>query len=193
MTVEIIYESHSTTEDNERGIATGWQPGKLSEQGRRRAAELGARYRHANLAVVFTSDLHRAAQTAEIAFPGASTPIRFDPRLRECNYGTLNGRPTAVVAGERATHIDTPFPGGQSYREVIEATSDFLHDLASGWDGRRALLIAHSANKWALDCLLAGGSIEELIDAPAEWHEGWSYTLPVPWPEPEPGDSRHQA
>jgi hypothetical protein len=43
-------------------------------------------------------------------------------------------------------------------------------------------VIAHSANKWALECLLAGGSIEELVDAPAERREGWHYTLPVPWP-----------
>jgi hypothetical protein len=24
VTIEIVYETHSTTEDNERGIATGW-------------------------------------------------------------------------------------------------------------------------------------------------------------------------
>lgn len=27
MTVEIVYETHSTTTDNEAGIATGWLPG----------------------------------------------------------------------------------------------------------------------------------------------------------------------
>lgn len=182
MSVEIIYESHSVTEDNEQGIATGWLPGKLSERGRRLAAELGARHRNANLAVVFTSDLHRAVETAQIAFADASIPIQVDPRLRECNYGVLNGGPAALVARERAEHIDTPFPGGQSYREVIAATSDFLHDVAADWNGRRVLVIAHSANKWAIDCLLAGGSIEELIDAPAEWGEGRHYTLPAPWP-----------
>jgi broad specificity phosphatase PhoE len=182
MTVELIYESHSITEDNERGIATGWLPGKLSEQGRRLAAELGARHRHAAPAAVFTSDLHRAVETAHIAFAGTSVPIQRDSRLRECNYGTLNGGPAKVVAGERAKHIDTPFPGGQSYREVIQATSEFLHDVALRWEGRRVLVIAHSANKWAIDCLLADGSIEELVDAPAEWREGWHYTLPVPWP-----------
>jgi broad specificity phosphatase PhoE len=182
MTVELIYESHSISEDNERGIATGWLPGRLSEEGRRVAAELGARYREAGLAVVFASDLRRAVETAQIAFADTSVPIQLDPRLRECDYGTLNGSPTAVVAGERAKHIDTPFPGGQSYREVVRATSGFLHDVASRWEGRRILVIAHSANKWALDCLLAGGSIEELLEAPAEWREGWHYTLPVPWP-----------
>jgi broad specificity phosphatase PhoE len=123
VTVEIIYESHSISEDNERGIATGWLPGRLSERGRQVAAELGARHRHDDLAVVFTSDLRRAVETAQIAFAGTSVPLKTDPRLRECNYGRLNGSPTAVVAGVRAAHIDIPFPGGQSYREVIAATA----------------------------------------------------------------------
>jgi alpha-ribazole phosphatase/probable phosphoglycerate mutase len=183
--VEIVYETHALTEDNEKGVATGWLRGRLSEQGRRFAAELGARRRNNGLAAVFVSDLHRAVETAQIAFADAPVTIHQDPRLRECNYGELNGCPVTVLATERAKHIDDPFPGGQSYRQVIKATSDFLRDLATDWDGQRVLVIAHSANKWALDCLLTGASIEDLIDAPFGWQEGWRYTLPTGWPNHE--------
>ncbi|MEU5188995.1 histidine phosphatase family protein [Streptomyces klenkii] len=171
-----------------RGVATGWLPGKLSEQGGHFAAELGARRRDTGPAAVFVSDLHRAVETAQIAFAGTSIPIHQDPRRRECNYGELNGCPVTVLAAERARHIDVPFPGGQSYREVIEATNDFLHDLGTEWQGRRVLVIAHSANKWALDCLLTGASIEDLVDAPFNWQEGWHYTLPTgrPGRAPDP-------
>ncbi len=55
MTVEIIYETHSITTDNEAGIATGWLPGRLSEQGLQQARELGERRRKGGLAVVFSS------------------------------------------------------------------------------------------------------------------------------------------
>ncbi|QKW51732.1 histidine phosphatase family protein [Streptomyces buecherae] len=192
MAVDIVYETHSLTEDNENGIATGWLPGKLSERGRLLAAELGARRRATGLAAVFTSDLHRAVETARIAFADTAIPIHQDPRLRECDYGQLNGCPVAVLAGERARHIDDPYPGGQSYRQVIQATSDFLHDLAAGWNGQRVLLIAHSANKWALDCLLTGAAIEDLVDAPFGWREGWHYTLPADWPTSGPGSTAHQ-
>jgi broad specificity phosphatase PhoE len=186
MAVEIVYETHSLTEDNEKGIATGWLPGKLSDQGRQFAAELGTRRRDTGLAAVFVSDLHRAMETAQIAFAHTSLTIHQDRRLRECNYGELNGCPVAVLATERAKHIDAPFPGGQSYRQVLEATGDFLHDLAIGWDGKRVLVIAHSANKWALDCLLTGTLIEDLVDAPFDWQEGWHYTLPTDWSGHEP-------
>jgi hypothetical protein len=30
MAIELVFETHSTTEDNERGRATGWLPGDLS-------------------------------------------------------------------------------------------------------------------------------------------------------------------
>ncbi|WP_236651998.1 histidine phosphatase family protein [Streptacidiphilus neutrinimicus] len=41
MAVEIVYETHCTTTDNAAGIATGRLPSRLSELGRRQAAELG--------------------------------------------------------------------------------------------------------------------------------------------------------
>jgi broad specificity phosphatase PhoE len=181
MTVEIIYETHSITTDNEAGIATGWLPGRLSERGRRLAHELGERHREDNLAAVFVSDLARAVETAEIAFGGSYISIHQDARLRECNYGTLNGMPVAQLAAERSRHIDKPFPGGQSYRQVVAETRDFLRDLAAQWDGHIVLIIAHSANKWALDHLLNGVPLEDLVDAPFGWQEGWRYSLPAAW------------
>ncbi len=69
MTLELIYETHSRTLDNERGIATGWLPGELSADGRRFAEELGERWRDTDLAAVYTSDLWRAVQTAEPRLP----------------------------------------------------------------------------------------------------------------------------
>ncbi|MFE5588086.1 histidine phosphatase family protein [Kitasatospora sp. NPDC056531] len=184
MAVEIVYETHATTIDNETGIATGWLPGQLSELGRRQAGELGERRRGDGLAAVFTSDLHRAVETAEIAFPDNSPTIHQDIRLRECNYGDLNGAPVTLIAAQRVRRINEPFPGGQSYHQVLTATDAFLHDLATHWDGRRILVIAHSANRWALDCLLTGAPLEDLVTAPPAWRPGWHYTLPTDWPTP---------
>jgi alpha-ribazole phosphatase/probable phosphoglycerate mutase len=41
------------------------------------------------------------------------------------------------------------------------------------------VLIAHSANRWALQCLLEGARLEDLVDAPFDWQEGWLYRLPT--------------
>ena len=179
MSIEIVYETHSVTTDNERGIATGWLEGRLSERGRDLARELGERRRAENVAAVFTSDLGRAVETAEIAFGGSGIPIHRDARLRECNYGKLNGLPVSRIERERSRRIDEPFPGGESYREVVERVLSFLDDLSPTFDGSRIVVIGHSATRWALDHLLNGRALADLVDAPFEWQEGWLYSLPT--------------
>jgi len=171
--VEIVFETHSVSEDNERGIATGSLPGRLSDRGRSLARDLGARHRDDGLATVFTSDLARAVETAAIAFAAMEVPIRADPRLRECDYGELNGAAVGRLA-PRSRFIATPFPGGESYRDVVERVRAFVGDLAP-YEGRRVLVIGHSATRWALEHLLAGRALEDLVDAPFAWQPGWLY------------------
>ncbi|TDC85722.1 histidine phosphatase family protein [Nonomuraea deserti] len=173
MAVRLIYETHSTTVDNETGIATGWLPGELSALGRTQAVELGARRRKVD--VVYSSDLRRSVQTAGIAF-GDGKEIRLDRRLRECDYGIYNGRPVSEVAALRSRHIDTPWPGGQSYRQVVAETAVFLRDVMGEWQGRTVLVVAHTANLWALRNLLHGTSLEDLV-GPFEWQPGWEFEL----------------
>lgn len=169
-----MYETHSVTVDNEAGIATGWLPGELSPRGRELAAELGRRRRDVD--VVYASDLRRAVQTAEIAF-GGGKEVRLDARLRECDYGVHNGRPVREVAELRRRYIDTPWPGGQSYRDVVGATAAFLEEVRWEWEGCSVLVIAHSANRWALQQLLGGVPLEELVGAPFRWRPGWEFVL----------------
>jgi broad specificity phosphatase PhoE len=175
--IELVYETHSLTTDNEAGIATGWNEGQLSETGRGFARALGERRRNDGIAAVFTSDLRRAVETAEIAFAGSGIPVHQDRRLRECNYGELNGRPVAEIDAEKLGRIDDPFPGGESYRDVVERVRSFLDDLSPRFDGARVLLVSHAAPRWALEHLLAGRDLAELVAEPFEWQEGWTYAL----------------
>jgi broad specificity phosphatase PhoE len=177
--VELVYETHATSVDNERGIATGWLDGELSARGREQALELGRRRRDDGVSAVYASDLGRAVETAGLAFAGTNIPVRQDRRLRECDYGELNGAPVAEVAAVRRRHLDEPFPGGESCRQVVERTRAFLADVARRHDGERIVVIAHSANRWALDHLVNGTPLEELVDAPFAWQPGWLYLVPA--------------
>jgi broad specificity phosphatase PhoE len=177
MSVRVVYETHSTSVDNENGIATGWHHGALSATGRKQARRLGERRRNDGLAAIFTSDLHRAVETVEIAFAGSAIPIERDARLRECNYGLLNGTPRAELDAQRVLRLDDPFPGGESWREAVARVGAFLDELRRSHDGRRVLIIGHVATRWALDHVTCGVPLEELVDAPFEWREGWEYEL----------------
>lgn len=177
MAVEIVFETHSWSTDNDRGIATGWLPGSLSARGRALAAELGHRRGDDRIAAVFTSDLRRAAETAEIAFGGRDIPILHDWRLRECDYGALNGAPAADMHDRRAEHLDRPYPGGESWRQAVRRAGGLLGDLPARWNGRRVLVIGHVATRWAFDHLLDGVPLDDLVAADFGWREGWEYRL----------------
>jgi bisphosphoglycerate-dependent phosphoglycerate mutase len=73
--IELVFETHCTTVDNEQGRATGWLPGQLSEQGRLQAQQLGRRRGGDQITAVFSSDLARAAETASVAFAGSAIPV----------------------------------------------------------------------------------------------------------------------
>jgi broad specificity phosphatase PhoE len=117
--IELVFETHSITEDNEWGRATGWLPGRLSPRGRELARELGLRRRDDGIAAVFSSDLRRAAETATLAFEDPAIPVLLDWRLRECDYGRRNGMPVAELHASRSDHLDRPYPGGESWRQAV--------------------------------------------------------------------------
>jgi broad specificity phosphatase PhoE len=175
VSTEIVFETHSVSEDNERGVATGWLPGRLSERGRELAVHLGQRRRRDGIAAVFTSDLRRAVQTAELAFERTDLPILHDWRLRECDYGSLNGTSAADLRPHRVSYLDRPYPGGESWRQAVERVRRFLADLPTRWDGDRVLVIGHTATRWALDHLIGGVPLETLVAADFAWQEGWEY------------------
>jgi len=176
--IEIVFETHALSEDNERGVATGWLPGRLCQQGRANAADMGRRRRDDGIAAVFTSDLRRAAETAEIAFGGTDIPILYDWRLRECDFGTRNGSPGAEVKKDRLDYCDRPYPGGESHAQAIARVTRFLADLPTRWAGRRVMLIGHLATYRALEHVTTGLSVREVVAAPFEWQaQGWEYQL----------------
>jgi broad specificity phosphatase PhoE len=149
----------------------------LSARGREEAAELGRRRGQDGLAAVFCSDLARATQTASIAFDGTRVPVLADWRLRECNFGELNGSPADLVHADRAEYLDQPYPGGESWWQAVARVGRFLGDLAWRWDGRQVLLIGHIATHWALEHMLADQSMEVLAKAEFPWQPGWEYTF----------------
>jgi 2,3-bisphosphoglycerate-dependent phosphoglycerate mutase len=180
MAIELVFETHSTTVDNERGRATGWLPGQLSDQGQAQARELGRRRSTDQITAVFSSDLARAAQTASIAFAGSAIPMLLDWRLRECDYGRRNGMPAAELHAGRRAYLNRPYPGGESWRQAATRVGRFLADLPLRWSGQRVLVIGHVATRWGLDHLLRGVALEDLIEQDFAWQEGWEYRISEP-------------
>ncbi len=172
-----MFETHSLTEDNDRGLATGWGQGRLSERGEGLARELGERRRDDRIAAVFVSDLYRAVQTAELAFGGTALPILHDWRLRECDYGELTGKPAAEV--HRAVKdLHEVYPGGESWVMAMQRVSRFVDDVALRWKDERVLVVGHIATLWGLAHRIDDVPIADIRAVSDPWREGWEFTLP---------------
>jgi 2,3-bisphosphoglycerate-dependent phosphoglycerate mutase len=177
MAIQVVFETHAPSVDNERRVATGWLPGELSTRGRAAAAALGERRRDDGLAAVFTSDLRRAMQTAAIAFADSDIPVFVDWRLRECDYGRLNGAPADDVHADRGRYLRSSYPDGESWLQAVQRVSGLVDDLPSRWAGRRVLVIGHLATRWGLETLLNGVTLEQLAREQFRWREGWEYRV----------------
>lgn len=177
--MKITYLVHSTTTDNESGIATGWLPGELSDKGIVQAELLAPDLRARGFSAVFSSDLQRARQTTELFF-GDTLPVFLDWRLRECNYGRFDGRPAETFKKNREQDfIETPYPGGESYLDVERRIRSFLHDEQNLFDGKHIAIVSHQAPQLALDVILRGMTWNEAIDSDwrkrGDWQAGWEY------------------
>ncbi len=155
----------------------------LTDVGREQALALGQRLRGHPFALILTSPLSRASETARIA--GFGERALADPDLMEWDYGALEGRLTADI---RADYPDWsiwhgPWPGGETADEVAaRADRVIARCLAPTVDGD-VLLIAHGhllrvlAARW-LGLPPALGSMFALATATVSVL-GWDRETPV--------------
>jgi broad specificity phosphatase PhoE len=180
MSVQITYFVHGTTTDNEVHISSGWYDVDLSELGIQQSKDLTAQTNDMHFEVVFCSDLKRAVNSAQITW-GDKYKIIQDARLRECNYGDYNAKPSSEVEPLQEQSITTPMPNGESYEMVKERIASFLSDLKRDYDGKNIAIVGHKAPQLALDVLLKGLTWEEAFDTDwrktKSWKPGWIYTL----------------
>ncbi len=180
MSVQITYFVHGTTKDNEAHISSGWYDVELSEVGIQQAKDLVSQTDNKHFDVVFCSDLKRAVDSANIAW-GNKYKIIQDARLRECNYGDFNAKPSSEVEPLQEQSITTPMPNGESYEMVKDRIASFLNDLKRDYDGKQVAIVGHKAPQLALDVLLNNLTWEEAFATDwrktKSWQPGWEYTL----------------
>ena len=172
--VNITYFVHGTTTDNLENKATGNLDGELSEKGIKQAKELRNLININEFDIVFSSDLKRAIDSANIIFKNDVKQIA-DKRLRECNYGDLNGKDSKLVKYEE--HIKNKFPNGESLIDVEARIRSFCKYLLE----KNVAIVAHKAPQLAFQVITEGISWNEAIEndwrKTKSWQPGWKYIV----------------
>ena len=173
----ITYIVHSTSTDNELGVRSGWSDVSLSETGRQQALELKQSLSGKNFDQIICSDLLRTRQTTEIAFDGRT--FTTDARLREMNYGDLNGCPGSRFPSDDNWCIDGRFSNGENCRDVERRLHDLLDDLPD----REAeiAIVSHKYPQLAMEVICNALSWTEAIRLDwrknGQWQAGWQYSI----------------
>lgn len=111
---------------------------ELSPEGRRQADLVGKRLESYNIDVVYSSDLIRAEETADILNKHINAPRVIDKRLRESNFGGMTGLTNDELKEkygdflERRSKMteDLPYPdGGENCEDVFNRAFEVLEEL----------------------------------------------------------------
>lgn len=174
--MKIYFIAHSTTIDNEKEIASGWNDVELSELGIKQSKELGERFKNIKIDLICCSDLKRAVHTVRIAF-GDKIPVIIDKRLRELNYGDFNGKPSDIVSSIKLRAIRRPFPSGESYEQAMIRIHNFYKELKLKYTDIIVMVVGHRATQYGLDTLVGNKTLEECLVVPFKWQPFWEYEL----------------
>ena len=178
MAVRVIYFVHGTTTDNVEHKAAGWIPGELTEKGIQQSTDLKNKINLDEIDLVISSDLKRAIDSANNAFKGLKE-ILHDSRIRECNYGDLNGQDVSLVVYE--DHITEPFSNGEALIDVENRVRDFCNYLKENFNGKTVAIVAHKAPQLAFEVITKGITWEEAIEKDwrknSSWQPGWEYII----------------
>jgi broad specificity phosphatase PhoE len=146
----ILLARHGETADNAPPVRfMGSRDTPLSPRGEAQARDLAGAVAQEGLAVIWTSGLRRARQTAQIVAAALDVPVRVDARLAESHRGDWEGRLVTDLEREepedwaawRRAGAGFRFPGGESLGEHQARVLDVLVDIAAG--PQPALVISH--------------------------------------------------
>lgn len=109
----------------------------LSDAGRQQAALLGERLKGESIDAVWSSDLIRAVETADIINESLRVPREIRTDLREISFGDMEGLSDEVIADrfedflrERAKmEQDLAYPGGESSKEVAARVLPVMEEI----------------------------------------------------------------
>lgn len=137
---------------------TGQADPPLSELGLRQAAALGEACRRLEVSTVLSSDLRRAARTAEVVGEALGLPATVEiPDLRERWSDGLTGRtrdeieaahPGTLAAWRRGRPVGAPGPH-EAFEDFVERVLRGL--VAAAGHGERVLVVGHAGMFVALD------------------------------------------
>jgi 2,3-bisphosphoglycerate-dependent phosphoglycerate mutase len=157
----LLLTRHGETDWNAERRWQGNSDPPLNERGREQARELAALLDGVD--VVYSSDLARACETAEIIAERLGLEVRLDPRLRERSFGAWEGKTWDELEERHAEALGRWQAGethgaedSEPYEDFSGRVESFLEDVLRKHPAERVLVVGHGGSIRAIHALAEG-------------------------------------
>jgi len=154
---------HGEAVSNKKKIISCWPekiPSPLTCKGREQIKIQAKKLKKKKIDLIFSSDLLRTRQTAEIVGKELKIKPKYDKRLREYNVGVFNGRPIVEFKkffSSQKKRFKTKPPKGETYNEIKKRMYVFLKEIDERYSAKNILIISHQ-----IPLLLLKGKVKGL-------------------------------
>jgi len=151
MATRICFIRHGETDWNVDKRIQGHIDIPLNETGRSQAVAMAFNAGHHSFSAIYSSDLIRAFETAQVLAKRESVPVTKLPQLRERHYGFFEGQvkddlhqhPEAY-AKYKARDLEYDFETGETIPALAARVDDAVHQMVSHHDGETIAAVTHA-------------------------------------------------
>lgn len=172
--MKTVWVRHGQSEYNAKNLSTGWHDPELTELGVEQAFKTARilAQRYTMIDSIHTSDLRRAAQTANIILKSSPwfVEIEIDSRLRERDYGDWSGKNKdenrLSVGDERFLSIrrgwDIAPPNGESLKDTASRVANYLDNIEQS--NLPIIFVCHGNTIRAASVIFGKNTPESVVD-----------------------------
>ena len=173
----LILVHHGDTDWTVKRKLQGWTDISLNETGRAQMQELSKQLADLPIAAIYSSDLSRAAESAQIIAQGHECDIILAPELKGEDHGNLDGldksqysKDPHYIQYKQLSAEEKIFTSlgeaGESKADVARRAIPFIKQIAQKHPGETVVIVTHGGVLKFINFLLGNYTAQEIDEVP---------------------------
>lgn len=174
---------HGLSTSNVQSYLSAWPEKKISRltpEGKQTIKKAAQSFKKIGIDLIFTSDLHRTQQTAQIISKITGAKIIIDKGLRELDPGIFNNTYNGDYTGYFKTNeerLTRRPPQGENLLDCQKRMAKVLKKINQKYKNKKVLIVSHGNPLWMLEAFAKGWDRSKTLKEyknriiPGEWRK----------------------
>ena len=160
---------HGEAYSNRENYVSSWPEKKknsFTKKGEKQIKKIIPGLKKEKIDFIFSSDLTRCQETAEMVAKKINLKVIFDKRLREINTGIFNGKSIKEWNGYfavKAEKFTKRAPEAENRRDVKKRMMDFIREIDKKYQNKNILIVSHEDPLLVLQGTINGFSEDKIL------------------------------